>query len=334
MATSANQPSFLVIQPPRFVIYKDVELTNTENAGGLNKSQSERLIRTTVTTMQAELTRSHRLRTPSEEELTEMAKALVIQYPSMRDDLQSHETCLERLQKRVYNDPNCKAISEAENEEKKRRKERVLSSLKPPKKKKKKSLTFADENAANCGLIKNSSLAQDNGSTKYSTGTCVSLSSGDTETSIVVSVSSGDHPKTSTVAVSSGHSATASVFSVSSGDRPSTSTVAVSSGHSATASVLSVSSGDRPSTSSVASVSSGHSETSNVVSVSSGDRPTTSNVFESKNDDDVVDPTLKRFKSLLDKEFSKARINYSSVDYYLNKTFSLRREFLKALNKK
>ncbi|XP_066912902.1 uncharacterized protein [Clytia hemisphaerica] len=116
------QPDLLVINQPKFVIYKDPELINTEQAGGLNKVQVDRLVRTTITNMQTKLTVENHLRTPTCEELTEMAKALTLTFPSLLDALESHEEFLDKLIRRVYNDPCCKAVNEAANEEKRRRK--------------------------------------------------------------------------------------------------------------------------------------------------------------------------------------------------------------------
>ncbi|XP_066911753.1 uncharacterized protein [Clytia hemisphaerica] len=108
-AAACHQPDILVISSPRFVVYKDAKLMNTEKAGGLNKTQVDQLLRTTITNMQTELSLRKYPRTPSDEELEEMAKALTITYPSLIDELNSHEDCLSKLTRRVYNDPNCRA---------------------------------------------------------------------------------------------------------------------------------------------------------------------------------------------------------------------------------
>jgi len=88
-AKSPHQPDLLMIKPPRFIVYKDAELVNREKAGGINKIQIDRLIRTSITNMQTELSLREYPRTPTDEELTEMAKALTITYPTLLDDLDS-----------------------------------------------------------------------------------------------------------------------------------------------------------------------------------------------------------------------------------------------------
>ena len=97
-AINSCQPDNLVIKPPRFIVYKDTELVNTERAGDINKLQTERLIRTTITNMQTELTMCEYPRTPSDEELIEMGKALTITYPSLLDDFDSPVSYWFRIQ--------------------------------------------------------------------------------------------------------------------------------------------------------------------------------------------------------------------------------------------
>ena len=61
---------------------------NTEKAGGLNKTQISRLVRTTITNMEAELYQYQRK--PSYLELEEMAKSLILVHPSLKDVKGTH----------------------------------------------------------------------------------------------------------------------------------------------------------------------------------------------------------------------------------------------------
>uniref|UniRef100_A0A7M5U1F6 Uncharacterized protein n=1 Tax=Clytia hemisphaerica TaxID=252671 RepID=A0A7M5U1F6_9CNID len=131
-AAACHQPDILVISSPRFVVYKDAKLMNTEKAGGLNKTQVDQLLRTTITNMQTELSLRKYPRTPSDEELEEMAKALTITYPSLIDELNSHEDCLSKLTRRVYNDPNCRAVSEAAGERKRQKRKNKITTEQHP----------------------------------------------------------------------------------------------------------------------------------------------------------------------------------------------------------
>ena len=80
----------LEIRSPDYTVYKDKDLDAASNTGSITSELRHRLIRATISNMQAAAYSPPFSRLPTGAELNEMAKSLIMIYPPLKDEETSH----------------------------------------------------------------------------------------------------------------------------------------------------------------------------------------------------------------------------------------------------
>lgn len=75
---------------PEYVVYKDHDLDTAAKAGKIAPDLRQRLVRATISNMMATAYAAPYNRLPTNQEINEMAKSLIITYPCLRDNDTGH----------------------------------------------------------------------------------------------------------------------------------------------------------------------------------------------------------------------------------------------------
>ncbi|XP_071949134.1 uncharacterized protein [Antedon mediterranea] len=88
---------------PKYTVYQDKDVSNASNSGQIPSELRHRIIRGTVNNMISIAHNSPWNRLPTNDEIMEMAKSVVITYPSLKDQETKHGLIYKQLKKRMYN---------------------------------------------------------------------------------------------------------------------------------------------------------------------------------------------------------------------------------------